>query len=128
MNDAIRLAPLLDEVTTLRASGSQAISFFRLQSLLSAVIGALAPQSGLLRSLCLSRHRFSGGRASVSVPRWRRFQPVRAEVRAVEAPLSSDISRGGAAGDCRIIYEIHGDQLIVLVLRVGRRREIYESR
>ena len=31
-------------------------------------------------------------------------------------------------GDYRIIYEIHDDQLIVLVLRAGHRREIYESR
>lgn len=93
-DEAIRLVPLLGEMATLRASGSQAISFFRLQGLLSAVIGALAPQSGLRRSLCLSRHRFSGGRASVSVPGWRRFQPVHAEARAVEALLRSDISRG----------------------------------
>ena len=31
-------------------------------------------------------------------------------------------------GDYRIIYEIHEDHLIVLVLRLGHRREIYESR
>lgn len=31
-------------------------------------------------------------------------------------------------GDYRIIYEVHDDQLIVLVLRMGHRREIYESR
>lgn len=31
-------------------------------------------------------------------------------------------------GDYRIIYEIHDDELIVLILRVGHRREIYESR
>lgn len=31
-------------------------------------------------------------------------------------------------GDYRIIYEIHDDHLIVLVLRVGHRRDIYESR
>ena len=31
-------------------------------------------------------------------------------------------------GDYRIIYEIRDDHLIVLVLRVGHRREIYESR
>jgi mRNA interferase RelE/StbE len=30
-------------------------------------------------------------------------------------------------GDYRIIYEIHDDQLIVLILRLGHRREIYES-
>ncbi|WP_105036988.1 type II toxin-antitoxin system RelE family toxin [Cryobacterium aureum] len=31
-------------------------------------------------------------------------------------------------GDYRIIYEIQDDKLIVLVLRLGHRREIYESR
>ncbi|MDJ0376282.1 MULTISPECIES: type II toxin-antitoxin system RelE/ParE family toxin [unclassified Cryobacterium] len=31
-------------------------------------------------------------------------------------------------GDYRIIYEIHDDLLIVLILRLGHRREIYESR
>lgn len=28
-------------------------------------------------------------------------------------------------GDYRIVYEIHDDELIVLVLRVGHRRDIY---
>ena len=28
-------------------------------------------------------------------------------------------------GDYRIIYEIHDDELLVLVLRVGHRREVY---
>lgn len=31
-------------------------------------------------------------------------------------------------GDYRIIYEIKDDHLIVLVLRVGHRRDIYENR
>lgn len=31
-------------------------------------------------------------------------------------------------GDYRIIYEIHDGKLVVLVLRVGHRRDIYESR
>ena len=30
-------------------------------------------------------------------------------------------------GDYRIVYEIHHDKLIVLVLRVGHRRDIYRS-
>ena len=30
-------------------------------------------------------------------------------------------------GDYRIIYEIHDDQVLVLILRVGHRRDIYES-
>lgn len=31
-------------------------------------------------------------------------------------------------GDYRIIYEIHGDQLLILVLRIGHRREVYRGR
>jgi mRNA interferase RelE/StbE len=31
-------------------------------------------------------------------------------------------------GDYRIIYEIHDTRLVVLVLRLGHRRDIYESR
>lgn len=31
-------------------------------------------------------------------------------------------------GDYRIIYEIHDDQLVVLVIRVGHRRDIYGAR
>ena len=31
-------------------------------------------------------------------------------------------------GDYRIIYEIHDDHLVVLVIRDDHRREIYESR
>lgn len=31
-------------------------------------------------------------------------------------------------GDYRIVYEIEDDHLLVLVLRLGHRREIYESR
>lgn len=31
-------------------------------------------------------------------------------------------------GDYRIVYEVIDDQLLVLVLRVGHRREVYRSR
>ncbi|ALE04754.1 plasmid stabilization protein (plasmid) [Arthrobacter sp. ERGS1:01] len=31
-------------------------------------------------------------------------------------------------GDYRIVYEIHDDVLVVLVVTVGHRREIYQSR
>lgn len=30
-------------------------------------------------------------------------------------------------GDYRIVYEVHDDQIVVLILRVGHRRDIYES-
>jgi mRNA interferase RelE/StbE len=31
-------------------------------------------------------------------------------------------------GDFRIIYEIHDQQLVVLVIKVGHRRDVYERR
>ncbi len=31
-------------------------------------------------------------------------------------------------GDYRIVYEIEDDHLLILVLRLGHRREVYESR
>ena len=34
---------------------------------------------------------------------------------------------GESAGDCRIMYEIEDDRLLILVLRVGHRREIYRA-
>lgn len=30
-------------------------------------------------------------------------------------------------GDYRVIYEIHDDQLVVLVLRLGHRRDVYKG-
>jgi mRNA interferase RelE/StbE len=30
-------------------------------------------------------------------------------------------------GDYRVIYEIHNEQLLVLVVRVGHRREVYRA-
>lgn len=31
-------------------------------------------------------------------------------------------------GDYRVIFDIHDDELVILVLKAGHRREIYESR
>lgn len=39
--------------------------------------------------------------------------------------LSGDESWRVRIGDYRVVYEIHDDVLIVLVLRVGHRRDIY---
>ncbi|WP_313545017.1 type II toxin-antitoxin system RelE family toxin [Leifsonia aquatica] len=41
------------------------------------------------------------------------------------------IASGGAwrvrVGDYRVIYDIHDDRLVILVLRAGHRREIYRG-
>lgn len=70
----------------------------------------------------------------------RKFDPkVRRRIQAVlellsENPRPPAATRlvGGAGewrvrtGDYRVIYEIHEEQLLVLVLRTGHRREVYE--
>jgi mRNA interferase RelE/StbE len=72
----------------------------------------------------------------------RKFDPpVRRRIQAALELLSSDPRPpaatqllGGAAewrvrtGDYRIVYEIGDDELLVLVLRIGHRREIYRSK
>ncbi|UZJ23660.1 type II toxin-antitoxin system RelE/ParE family toxin [Rhodococcus antarcticus] len=72
----------------------------------------------------------------------RKFDPqVRRQMQAALELLSSDPRPpaatqlvGGAGewrvrtGDYRIVYEIEDEELLVLVLRVGHRREIYRAR
>ncbi|MBT9438490.1 MAG: type II toxin-antitoxin system RelE/ParE family toxin [Deltaproteobacteria bacterium] len=31
------------------------------------------------------------------------------------------------AGDCRIVYEIHEDRLVILVVKVGHRKDVYKK-
>jgi len=64
----------------------------------------------------------------------RRIQGV-LELLAVEPrPPAATRLVGGAGewrvrtGDYRIVYEIEDQELLVLVLRVGRRREVYRTR
>jgi len=70
----------------------------------------------------------------------RKFDPdVKRRLQAAIEPLAIDplspaATRlvGGSGewrvrtGDCRIVYEINDNELVVLVLRMGRRREIYD--
>ena len=72
----------------------------------------------------------------------RKFDPqVRRRVQAVidllaldpRPPRAVQLSGGAGewrvrTGDYRIIYEIHDEQVLVLVLRLGHRRDIYDSR
>jgi mRNA interferase RelE/StbE len=67
--------------------------------------------------------------------------PVRRRIQAAlellaEQPRPPSATRlvGGAGewrvrtGDYRIVYEIEDDHLLILVLRLGHRREVYQSR
>lgn len=66
-------------------------------------------------------------------PDVRRRLQAALELLAVEPrPPAATRLVGGAGewrvrtGDYRIVYEIHDDQLLVLVLRMGHRREVYD--
>ena len=68
-------------------------------------------------------------------PQTRRRIQAALELLAVEPrPPAATRLVGGAGewrirtGDYRVIYEIHDDELLVLVLRVGHRRDIYRKR
>jgi mRNA interferase RelE/StbE len=76
----------------------------------------------------------------LAIRQLRKFDPdVRRRIQAVlellsENPRPPAATRlvGGAGewrvrtGDYRVIYEVHEGQLLVLVLRMGHRREVYE--
>ena len=68
-------------------------------------------------------------------------RPAQRRVQAAIELLSAEPRPGGAkklvggngewrvrTGDYRIVYEIHDDVLLVLVVAVGHRREIYDRR
>ena len=67
-------------------------------------------------------------------PARRRVQAALDLLQADPRPPAATQLVGGAGewrvrtGDYRIVYEIEGEQVHVLVLRVGHRREIYKSR
>lgn len=80
--------------------------------------------------------------APAALRQLRKFDPqVRRRIQAALELLSTDPRPpaatqlvGGAGewrartGDYRIVYEIHDGELVVLVLQVGHRREVYRSR
>jgi mRNA interferase RelE/StbE len=64
----------------------------------------------------------------------RRIQAALELLAAEPRPPAATRLVGGAGewrirtGDYRIIYEIHDDELLILVLRIGHRREVYRGR
>lgn len=68
-------------------------------------------------------------------PQARRRVQAAIELLATEPQPPSATQLVGGAGEWRvrtgyyrIIYEVHGGQLLVLVLRVGHRRDVYRNR
>lgn len=67
-------------------------------------------------------------------PAQRRIQGVLDLLATDPRPPKATRLVGGAGewrvrtGDCRVIYEIRDQELLVLVLRVGHRLDVYESR
>jgi mRNA interferase RelE/StbE len=70
----------------------------------------------------------------LDAPARRRIQAALELLAEQPRPPSATRLVGGAGewrvrtGDYRIVYEIEDDHLLILVLRLGHRREVYESR
>lgn len=70
----------------------------------------------------------------LDAPARRRIQAALDLLAEQPRPPSATRLVGGAGewrvrtGDYRIVYEVEDDQLLVLVLRLGHRREVYASR
>jgi mRNA interferase RelE/StbE len=66
-------------------------------------------------------------------PARQRFQAAIELLATEPRPPAPRLVGGGGewrvrTGDCRIVYEIEEDRFLVLVLRVGHRREVYRGR
>jgi mRNA interferase RelE/StbE len=70
----------------------------------------------------------------LDAPARRRIQAALELLAEQPRPPSATRLVGGAGewrvrtGDYRIVYEIEDDHLLILVLRLGHRREVYQSR
>ena len=79
-----------------------------------------------------TRIRRSAARELERVPRRDRERLVEAIDRLAENPYAGNALKGGLrglrrlrVGDCRVLYEVEEDALIVLVIRVAHRRDAY---
>ena len=81
------------------------------------------------------RIKRSAARELTRIPQKDRLRIVQAIDRLGEHPLTGSPLKGEhrglrrvRVGDYRIVYEVLDDALVVLVVRVGHRREIYRRR
>ena len=77
----------------------------------------------------------SAAKALVRIPKDVRIRLIAAIDRLREEPNAGGVLKGEFAGlrrlrigSYRIIYEVIDDQLVVLVIRIGHRRDVYRSK
>lgn len=90
------LMPWLDELTLLTLDGLFAARFYRVQSLLSAVLDVVVPR------LAVTEQRMTPTQRSTTAPcgpRHRSFRPLRAEARQIADLLSGELSRRWAVAE-----------------------------
>jgi mRNA interferase RelE/StbE len=74
--------------------------------------------------------------ASLAIAAQRRIVRSLHALEADQKPRGAAVLAGGQdqrvwrirVGDYRVLYEIRNDQLVVLVIRIGHRREVYRDR
>lgn len=78
------------------------------------------------------RIRRSAARELGHIPRRERERLVAVIDTLAQHPFSGNVLKGGLrglrrirAGDCRVLYEVQEDALVVLVIRVAHRRDAY---
>ena len=78
------------------------------------------------------RIKRSAAKALEAIARAGRQRLIEAIDRLADNPAAGSVLKGELSGlrrvrvgDHRIVYEVHDDQLVVLVVRIGHRRDIY---
>ncbi|GAA1318168.1 hypothetical protein GCM10020360_13400 [Nonlabens tegetincola] len=84
------MMPWLDELSTLSIDGLRAESFYRAQSLLSAVLDVVVPNLDTTHQRVASTQRNT---IVPSAPRHRAFRPLRSEARRVAELLANELDR-----------------------------------
>lgn len=104
-----RLMPWLDELVTLSVDGQYRERFHRIQALWYAVIDQVSPFIQVSPTRTLSSQR---ARTRPSVPRDRRFAPLRAEARTARELLHSDIRHSWSIPELAGAAHLSSTQLV----------------
>ncbi|MBK0418758.1 helix-turn-helix transcriptional regulator [Leucobacter sp. CSA1] len=103
------LMPWLDELVALSVDGQYRERFHRMQALWHAVIDQVSPFIHVSPTRTLPAQR---ARTRPSVPRGRRFAPLRAEARAVRELLASDVRRAWLLSELSGAVHLSEKQLV----------------